>query len=58
MNKKIWWEVFILDHEGTQTLKISNTLREARLEKLRLELKYGNCIYIDKWTDLENPTPC
>ena len=56
MSKIQWYEVFISDHEGSQTLKNCNTLKEARLEKRKLELRYGNCIHIDKWTDPDNPT--
>lgn len=56
MDNKQWYEVFIDNgKEGTMTVNICETLKEAKLLKKSLEI-YGNKnIHIDQWEDIDNP---
>lgn len=56
MNKKQWYEVYLSNEEGTQTIKNCKTYLEALEEKIRLSDLYGkNNLHIDKWEDTDNP---
>ena len=51
----IWYEVYKSDADGSQTLKICKDYPEAKEEKEKLKMLYGEHVYIDKWTNKENP---
>jgi len=59
---KVWYEVFISDNEGTQTIQICDTLKEATEYKKHFENTllgkegWEGTLHIDKWKNIENPT--
>lgn len=55
MKNNIWYEVYKSDNEGSQTLEIALTLKEARKIKKDKVKIYGHCIHIDKWKNKYNP---
>jgi len=58
MRKDIWYEVYILDKEGSRTLEngICASYEEARKIKALAERFDKDHIHIDKWTNKDNPT--
>ena len=58
MNKRIWYEVFESDKEGTRTLQIANTIGEAHTAQRNFKKRKGwgnKKIFIDKWENTDNP---
>jgi len=59
MNKKIWYEVYISNEQGTRTLETSfDTIDEAKAFKENIFRKIDDnerTLHIDKWQDLDNP---
>lgn len=56
MDKKIWYEVYKSDNDGSQTLRICETYDEAKKIKEELEGLSYNRLHIDKWANRDNPT--
>jgi hypothetical protein len=54
-----WFEIFISTDNGTLTLELCKSLKEAREDKKKLIEKGCNCpgdLHIDEWKDKGNPT--
>lgn len=55
MSKKQWFEVFVDSGNGTETLEICETLKEAKkVQKTFIKSGLEN-VYIDKWEDIDSP---
>lgn len=61
MNKKVWYEVFISNEQGTRTLETFDTIPEARDFKKNFEenelglTNWEGKLYIDMWENTDNP---